>query len=78
MACQPSTAPECGKVFREGDLAEIEIAERGVITNIGSGAKRVGEPVPPQLLEVMLGGGMLASMEAKGLISEAWETEAKR
>ena len=60
--------PGVSGAFAEGDRVEIAI-EEAVIRNPASGKVLVGEPVPPGLLAIMRGGGILATMEARGLIS---------
>jgi 3-isopropylmalate/(R)-2-methylmalate dehydratase small subunit len=66
--------PGVRAAFTEGDQAEIEI-EDAVIRNLASGKRIAGEPVPPSLLAIMRGGGILAAMQANGSISAPWPAD---
>lgn len=59
--------------FQEGDIAEVA-CETGRITNPRTGVSLQGDRLPPHLLAIMRGGGILPSLERRGLISAPWST----
>ncbi len=62
---------ECSGIsqaFEEGDTAELSI-EDWTATNRRTGQTLKVTPVPKMLLDLMLGGGVLPSLEAQGLIA---------
>ena len=64
-------ACECSGVsaaFEEGDEADLDI-ERWTVRNPRSGRTLAVSPVPPQLLSMMLGGGIYPVLEREGLIA---------
>ena len=63
-------AAECAGVsaaFRESERAEIDI-EAWRVTNLDTGKVLPVKPIPPELLSLMLGGGVFPHLEKLGLI----------
>jgi 3-isopropylmalate/(R)-2-methylmalate dehydratase small subunit len=60
--------PGVTAAFAEGDRAELSI-EDWTATNPRTGQTLAVKPVPPMLLDMMLSGGVLPMLEAKGLIA---------
>jgi 3-isopropylmalate/(R)-2-methylmalate dehydratase small subunit len=60
--------PGVSKAFEEGDRAELSIDD-WTATNTRTGQTLAVTPVHAMLLEMMLGGGVLPMLEAKGLIA---------
>jgi len=64
-------ACECASVsaaFEEGDTAELDI-DAWTVRNPRSGQTLAVTPVPPQLLTMMLGGGIYPVLAREGLIA---------
>jgi 3-isopropylmalate/(R)-2-methylmalate dehydratase small subunit len=60
--------PGVTAAFAEGDRAELSI-EDWTATNTRTGQVLAVKPVPKVLLDIMLSGGVLPMLEAKGLIA---------
>jgi 3-isopropylmalate/(R)-2-methylmalate dehydratase small subunit len=60
--------PGVTAAFDEGDRAELSIDD-WTATNIRTGQVLAVKPVPTVLLDMMLGGGVLPMLEARGLIA---------
>jgi len=54
--------------FEEGQIAELSIDDF-TIRNLQTGAVLKATPVPPQLVDLMCGGGIFPLLEAQGLIA---------
>lgn len=67
LACE---CPGVHSAFEEGDIADLDI-ETWVVGNLRTGTKLAATPVPPQLLGIMLGGGMYPVLAREGLIERA-------
>ena len=65
LACE---CPGVAAAFEEGDTAELDVDEWRV-RNLRSGQRLKVLPVPPQLLAMMLGGGVYPVLEREGLIA---------
>ena len=52
-----------GEAFAEGDEIELDLAT-GLVRNTGSGAVLQGEPLPPEMREILTDGVMLAALRA--------------
>ena len=50
--------PGVSAIFDEGDEIELDIY-KGLVTNLTNGQSIQGKPYPPQLLEILQGGGMM-------------------
>ncbi len=50
--------PGVSKIFNEGDEVELDI-HKGLVKNLTTGQSIQGRPYPPQLLEILEGGGMM-------------------
>jgi 3-isopropylmalate/(R)-2-methylmalate dehydratase small subunit len=61
--------PGVSTAFEEEDRAELSIDD-WTATNTRTGQTLAVTPIPPMLLEMMLGGGVLPMLEAKGLIAK--------
>ncbi len=53
--------PGVGAAFSEGDGIELDLAS-GLVRNVRSAAELRGEPLPPEMREILAGGGMLAAL----------------
>ena len=60
--------PGVTAAFAEGDRAELSI-EDWTATNTRTGQVLAVKPVPKVLLDMMLSGGVLPMLEARGLIA---------
>ncbi len=60
--------PGVSTAFEEGDRVELSIDD-WTATNTRTGQTLAVTPIPPMLLEMMLGGGVLPMLEAKGMIA---------
>jgi 3-isopropylmalate/(R)-2-methylmalate dehydratase small subunit len=60
--------PGVSAAFAEGQTAEFSFPDFSV-RNRETGAVLRALPVPPKLLDIMIGGGLLPVMEARGLIA---------
>ena len=60
--------PGVTQAFTEGDVAEL-IIEEWTVRNARTGQTLAIMPVPKMLLDMMLTGGVLPMLEAKGLIA---------
>ena len=50
--------PGVSKIFNEGDKLELDV-QKGLVKNLTTGQSIQGESHPPQLLEILEGGGIL-------------------
>ena len=50
--------PGVSTIFDEGDELELDIY-KGIVKNLTNGQSVQGKPYPPQLLEILHGGGMM-------------------
>lgn len=50
--------PGVSAIFKEGDELELDI-DKGIVRNLTTGQSLQGKPYPPQLLEILRGGGMM-------------------
>jgi 3-isopropylmalate/(R)-2-methylmalate dehydratase small subunit len=57
-------------IVAEGDRISLDFTT-GVVRKISTGAEAHGAPLPAELLETLAGGGVLASLERRGLIAPA-------
>ena len=60
--------PGCSTAFEEGDTAELDL-DAWTVRNPRTGQTLKVQPVPEQLLAMMLGGGMYPVLEREGLIA---------
>lgn len=60
--------PGLSALVAEGDRLRLDLAT-GVAYNLSTGADAQGAALPPELLETIEGGGVLASLERRGLIA---------
>ena len=67
---QAFSCPGVTGIFREGDVAEIDV-DAGMVVNTRTQAQLMGQRLPPHLLAIMRGGGILPTLERDGLISAA-------
>jgi len=65
LACE---CPGVSSAFDEGDTAEVDI-DAWTVRNPRSGQTLKVTPVPPQLLAMMLGGGIYPVLAREGLIA---------
>ena len=65
LACE---CPGVAAAFEEGDTAEFDI-EHWSVRNPRTGQTLQVQPVPEQLLAMMLGGGVYPVLEREGLIA---------
>lgn len=65
--------PGVSAAFADGDMADVDV-ETGRIVNPRTGAALQGERIPSPLLAIMRGGGILPTLEARGLISPPRES----
>jgi 3-isopropylmalate/(R)-2-methylmalate dehydratase small subunit len=56
-------------VFEEGDMAEVAWTT-GEVRNTTSGAAIEGSPIPPQLRDIILGGGVEGVLRREGYLAE--------
>jgi 3-isopropylmalate/(R)-2-methylmalate dehydratase small subunit len=61
--------PGIGDAFDEGDVAEIDWTT-GDVKNVTKGTSLTGNPVPEQLQEIVLGGGIEALLRREGYLAE--------
>jgi 3-isopropylmalate/(R)-2-methylmalate dehydratase small subunit len=57
-------------IVAEGDVVAIDL-ESGVVENRRTGARRQGRALPPELLSVIEGGGLIARLEREGYIARS-------
>ncbi|MFC2041454.1 3-isopropylmalate dehydratase [Chloroflexota bacterium] len=50
--------PGVSEIFNEGDELELDV-HNGLVRNVTTGQGIQGKPYPPQLLEILEGGGMM-------------------
>ncbi|MFC1940508.1 3-isopropylmalate dehydratase [Chloroflexota bacterium] len=50
--------PGVSEIFNEGDELELDV-HNGLVRNVTTGQSIQGKPYPPQLLEILEGGGMM-------------------
>ena len=62
LACPGVTA-----IVEEGQRLRLDLAT-GLVRNLDTGAEAQGARLPPELLETLAGGGILASLKRRGLI----------
>ncbi|MCC6224725.1 MAG: 3-isopropylmalate dehydratase small subunit [Thermoleophilia bacterium] len=55
--------PGASAAFADGDTAEIDLGE-GTLRHAGTGAVLRGEPLPPEMREILSAGGILAVLRA--------------
>lgn len=67
LACE---CPGVSTAFEEGDIAELSL-ETWTVRNPRTAQTLPVQVVPPQLLEMMLGGGIYPLLAAQGLIATA-------
>lgn len=60
-------APGILGIVEEGDVIRVNFST-GLIENVGTGATVETAPLPAELLQIIEQGGVLASLEARGLI----------
>ena len=65
LACPGVTA-----IVEEGQRLRLDLGT-GLVHNLDTGADARGARLPPELLETLAGGGVLASLERRGLIGPA-------
>ena len=65
LACE---CPGVAAAFEEGDVAEFDV-DNWNVRNARSGQRLNVLPVPPQLLTMMIGGGVYPVLEREGLIA---------
>ena len=63
--------PGISDAFEEGQTAEVFL-DRCLVRNPATGVELRGLPIPPELMTLMLGGGLYPSMQKQGLIAPAW------
>jgi 3-isopropylmalate/(R)-2-methylmalate dehydratase small subunit len=61
--------PGVTEIFTEGDTAEIDW-QGGIVRNLTTGATVHGSPVPPQLQEIVLSGGVEGVLRNEGYLAE--------
>ena len=57
-------------IVEEGQRLRLDLAA-GLATNLDTGATAQGAALPPELLETIAGGGVLATLARRGLIAPA-------
>ena len=62
------SCPGISALVAEGDRLRLDLAT-GVASNLSTGADAEGAALPPELLATLAGGGVLASLERRGLIA---------
>jgi 3-isopropylmalate/(R)-2-methylmalate dehydratase small subunit len=60
-------------VFAEGDVAEVDWTV-GTVRNATTGATATGSPVPKQLQDIVLGGGVEGVLRSEGYLAEKMVT----
>ena len=60
--------PGVHEMFEEGQTASVSI-EDFIVRNVDTGAELQATPVPRQLVDMMVGGGVFPLLEARGLIA---------
>ena len=63
LACPGVTA-----IVEEGQRLRLDLGT-GLVRNLDTGVEAQGARLPPELLETLAGGGILASLERRGLIA---------
>ena len=63
-------------VFAEGDVAEVDWTT-GTVRNVTSGATTTGNPIPPQLRDIILGGGVEGVLRREGYLAEPSPLEVR-
>lgn len=64
-------------VENEGDTVLVDLAE-GVFADVSSGRRMQGVPLPSEVLEILEGGGIITSLERRGLVKTEDEVRAAR
>lgn len=62
-------------VAREQDEVLVDLAE-GTFIDVGSGRRARGIPLPSEVLEIVEGGGIIPSLERRGLVKTEEEVRA--
>ena len=62
--------PGVSAAVREGETVRIDLAT-GLVEGLERGVRLAGRPLPAELLRIVEDGGVLASLEARGLIEPA-------
>ncbi|MBI4082831.1 MAG: 3-isopropylmalate dehydratase [Candidatus Lambdaproteobacteria bacterium] len=57
--------PGVSAMFEEGDRLELDF-DRSLVRNLTRGTERRGNPLPPQLIQIVQSGGLLALLKAEG------------
>lgn len=65
------------EVFAEGDTAEVDWTV-GEVRNVTSGATIQGHPIPAQLQDIILGGGVEGVLRREGYLAEPSPLEIRR
>jgi 3-isopropylmalate/(R)-2-methylmalate dehydratase small subunit len=65
----PLPCPGVLAVFSEGDEAEVDWTS-GAVHNRTTGATTQGDPIPPQLQDIVLGGGVEGVLRSEGYLAE--------
>lgn len=68
--------PGVSEIFREGDIADVNI-ETGIVKNVTTGKVLKTNPLPKELLDILEAGGLVPLLEKQGYI-EKGETRARR
>lgn len=59
--------PDIDDAFEEGQIAEVDFTQASV-TNLDTGTRLPAKPVPPQLLDIIQGGGVYELLERDGYL----------
>jgi 3-isopropylmalate/(R)-2-methylmalate dehydratase small subunit len=73
----PLPCPGVLDVIEEGDVVAADWAT-GEVRNTTSGATATGDPIPPQLRDIILGGGVEGVLRREGYLAEAAPVEISR
>ena len=57
--------PGVSEIFNEGDELELDI-HKGMVKNVTTGRSIQGKPYPPQLFQILEGGGMMPVLVERG------------
>jgi 3-isopropylmalate/(R)-2-methylmalate dehydratase small subunit len=61
------------EAFEEGDVAEVDWTT-GTVRNATNGRELQGSPVPPQLQQIVIGGGVESVLRTEGYLAETTVT----
>jgi 3-isopropylmalate/(R)-2-methylmalate dehydratase small subunit len=64
-------------LFAEGEEAEVAWTT-GEVCNVTTGATTTGDPIPPQLQDIITGGGVEGVLRAEGYLAEPSPLEIRR